>query len=212
LRRVLVSVTKGGNEELYCTGAVLVERQDVPGGKAEGAFSGGDGHVDLDLLAEWKSLVVRVYKLNVLVGPWTEPVVTTIGILQTGVITGNENQLATVKFNYPTTTAKVQIQTSEEAMQKFTESLKETFGWNVGAKASGEVLTELAGKIPGIGDAKKIWKFAPELSGGVSGSTETGSTSESGSTVGQKKTWDVTVSYVDFTVTPELYVNGIKQP
>jgi hypothetical protein len=192
---------------------VLIERQDVPGDKKEDAFQGGDGHVDVDLPGEWKSLVVRVYNLNILVGPRTEPVIATIsdGILRTEPITGNQNQLASVKFNYPTTTAKVQIQTSEEAMQKFTESLKETFGWNVGAKAGGEVLTELAGKIPGIGDAKKIWKFAPELSGSLSGSTETGSTSESGSTVGQKKTWDVTVSYVDFTVTPELYINGVKQ-
>jgi hypothetical protein len=207
----LISITKGGNEELYCAGSVLVERQDVPGDKQEGAFTGADGHVDLDLPSEWKSLIVRVYNVNILPGPHSEPAVVSLGILSTPVVTGNENQLATVKFNYPTTTSKVQIQTSEEAMTKFTESLKETFGWNVGVKASGEVLTELAGKIPGIGDAKKIWKFMPELSGGVSGSTETGSTSETGSTVGQKKTWDVTVSYVDFTVTPELYINGVKQ-
>ena len=211
MRRVTVSVTKGGSAELYCTGAILVERQDVAGDKKEDQFQGGDGHVDVDLPGEWKSLILRVYNLNVLPGPFTEPPVATVGLLATDLITGNENQLATVKFNYPSTTAKVQIQTSEEAMTKFTESLKETFGWNVGAKASGEVLTELAGKIPGIGDAKKIWKFMPELSGGLSGSTETGSTSESGSTVGQKKTWDVTVSYVDFSVPPEIYVNGKKQ-
>jgi len=206
-----VSITKGGSQELYCTGAVQIERQDVVGDKVGDQFQGGNGNVGLDLLSEWKSLIVHVYSLNILPGPFTEPPIATVGPLATGLITGNENQLATVQFNYPTATQKVQIQTSEEAMTKFTESLKETFGWNVGAKASGEVLTELAGKIPGIGDAKKIWKFMPELSGAVSGSTETGSTSESGSTVGQKKTWDVTVSYVDFSVPPEIYVNGKKQ-
>ena len=107
----------------------------------------------------------------------------TTAVRSTGLVTANQGQPATVKFNYPTTTLKVQIQTSEEAMQKFTESLKETNGWNVGLKVGGEVLSELEAKIPEIGGAKKGWKFVPELSGGVSGSTETGSSSESGSTV-----------------------------
>jgi hypothetical protein len=78
-------------------------------------------------------------------------------------------------------------------------------------KGGGEVASELEAKIPEIGSAKRAWKIAPELSGGLSGSTETGSTSESSTTAGQKKTWDLTVSYVDFSEPPEVYVNHVKQ-
>jgi hypothetical protein len=101
LRKVLVSVTKGGSQELYCSGSVVVERQDVVGDKIEGQFNGGNGNVSLNLPSEWKSLIVRLYDLNILPEPFTEPPVASVGPLITGLITGNENQLTTVQFNYP---------------------------------------------------------------------------------------------------------------
>jgi hypothetical protein len=186
---------------------------DAASNKKEVALGGDSGHVNIDLPNDWTTVAVYVYNPTILPGPMTEgtAVANPPSPWFADPVTPDNNQQAYVEFNYPSQTQKVEIQTSEEAMTKLTENQKEISGWNINFKLGGEILTELAGKIPGIGDAKKIWKFAPELSGGKSGSNETGSTSESGKTVGEKKTWTVTVQFVDFTVPPERYVNGIKK-
>jgi hypothetical protein len=165
----------------------------------------------MDLPDDWKKLAVRVYHPAILPAAFTEPpVASPPAPWVADPVEAGTDQQAYVVFNYTSHTQKVEIQTSEEAMTKLTENQKEVSGWNINFKLGGEILQELAAKIPGIGEAKKIWKFAPELSGGVSGSNETGSTSETGTTVGQKKTWTVAVQYVDFTVPPEVYINGKK--
>ena len=212
LRRLNVQVTRDRSQELYCVAGVVVERLDSAGDTKEATLGGDVGHVGVDLPQDWKSVSVHVYNPRILPGPSAEPVVATPPApWVANPVNAGTDQQAFVVFNYPSQTQKVEIQTSEEAMWKLMNNEKEVSGWNINLKLGTEILQELAGKIPGIGDAKKVWKFAPELSGGVSGSTETGSGSESGGTTGQKKTWTVSVQYVDFTVPPEVYINGKKQ-
>jgi hypothetical protein len=209
-KKLNLQITRDRSQELYCVAQISLERLDGSGGKDD-SLGGDRGSLRMDIPTEWKSLAVHVFNPAILPASMTEPPVATPPAPWLASPVPFDKCLASVVFNYKSQTQAVQIQTSEEAMKKQTDSIKETSSWNINLKLGGEVLSELVGQIPGIGSAKKVFEFTPELSGGMSGSTETGSTSEQGATVGQKKTWTVTVSYVDFTVPPEVYINGMKQ-
>ena len=210
IHNVIVQIRRDNTQELYCVASVLVER-DV-GGTSKLVSMGGDrGKVSIDFPAEWKSISVSVNSPSILSSPSSESsvVVSPVSPWVAGPLATDKNQQITVTFNFPSQKESKEIETTRGAMEKFMEQNKTTISGNLAVGLGAEILGELAAKF-GIGDGKVAATVTPTISAGVSGSSETTTGSETGTTSSERVKWTVAVTSVDFTKPPEVYINGAK--
>jgi hypothetical protein len=80
------------------------------------------------------SLAVRVFNPAILPDSMAEPPVASPPAPWLASPVPLDKPLASVVFNYTLQTQTVQIETSEEATKKLTDSIKETSSWNTGKR------------------------------------------------------------------------------
>ncbi len=197
MRPVSVQIAYG-SRELYCVASVDIQRGDGDAMTVTIPMSGDTGHINAQIPSDWNSVSVRVSNLSILPSASSEPAVASPpGSLVANPVPPDTDLSRTVVFNYPSQTQTTEITVSRGAMQKYTEQQKTTVSGTFGVSLGAKLL---------LGDNKVI----VNTTGGVSGSDESTTGSETGTSSSDQVKCQFTVTYVDFTLPPDVYINNKK--